>query len=340
MSIIDFRSDTLTTPSDAMRKIMASAEVGDDVLGEDPQVNRLQEKVADMFGHEAALFVPSGTMSNQIAIGIHCRPGDEMLIHPSFHIAEWEGGGAARLWGVSSRFIDTNDGFFDSNMLEPQVRADDPHYPKTALLSLENTLNRKGGRIYPFEKLQELFLWTRRKKIKIHLDGARIWNAHVATQVPLRHYGALFDTISVCFSKGLGAPVGSMLIADKDTIAQAIRVRKVLGGGMRQVGILASACDFALDHNLKRLEKDHHAALKIAKCLMLHSWARLEFGLPETNIVWVEIASEFVDGFEQKLLSNGVKAFRRGHSFRFVTHLNLTEKDIARTCEILSGIHF
>lgn len=337
--IFDFRSDTVTVPTVQMREVMCAAQVGDDVYEEDPTVNRLQVNVASLFGKEAALFVPTGTMSNQIAVGVHCQRGDEIITHPSFHVYEWEGGAPSMLWGASFRFIDTEDGFFNIEQCQSALRADEPHYPRSRLLWIENTLNRKGGQIYPLEKIIELSTWARSRNLKTHLDGARLWNAHIATQIPMSEYGKYFDSISVCFSKGLGAPIGSMLIGNKDFIAQAKRLRKALGGGMRQVGVMAAAAEYALNHHLADLVYDHNHATKIANtfCQYHGNHLKLSFGMPETNILWMEFIDQNVlKRFENYLLGKNIKISTRGNHLRIVTHRDITSQAIEKMLEAIA----
>src|SRR5262249_51652661 len=245
-------------PTPGMRAAMAAAEVGDDVFGEDPTVCRLEERVAALLGKEAALFVPSGTMSNQICVKAHTRPGDEILCESGCHIYNNETGGAAALSGVTCRTIDGDCGVLDLSQLEDKIRPeDDVHQVLTRLVCLENTHNRGGGKVYPLEKIEAISRWARKHNLAMHLDGARLWNAMVTTGVSAREWCKHFDSIPVCFSKGLGTPVGSALAGSKAFVAQGRRIRKMLGGGMRQAGILAAAALYALDHHIDRLAEDH-----------------------------------------------------------------------------------
>ena len=241
MKFIDLRSDTVTRPTPAMRQAMASAEVGDDMMGEDPTVNRLEKIIAEMFDREAAIFACSGTQSNQMGVRVHCIPGDELLINETGHIALFEGGAPAALSGVTVRTIVAEGGFLDVSHLEGKVRSNDQHYPRTRLLCLENTTNIGGGRVYPLEQLQRVSDWATGHGLKRHLDGARVFNAITAGGYSAADLGKCFDTISICFSKGLGCPMGSMLIGEKDDIARARRIRKLFGGSLRQAGIVAAA---------------------------------------------------------------------------------------------------
>src|SRR5882672_5206304 len=264
---IDLRSDTVTKPSPGMRAAMGAAEVGDDVFNEDPTVNRLQERVAAMLGKEAALYVPSGTMSNQICVKAHTQPGDEMLCEASCHIYVNEAGAPAALSGVTCRTIEGDYGILDLSDLEDKIRPDNDHQVRTRLVALENTHNRGGGRVYPLEKIADISSWARRHGLIMHLDGARLWNAIVATGIPASEWALHFDSVSVCFSKGLGAPIGSALAGSKTFVAKGRRIRKLFGGGMRQVGVLAAAALYALDHHVSRLAEDHRHARIIAQAI-------------------------------------------------------------------------
>src|SRR3954465_14144830 len=266
--LIDLRSDTVTRPTPGMRRAMASAEVGDDVYGEDPTVNALEERVAALMGHEAALFVPSGTMGNQIGMRLVAEPGQEVLCDADAHVVTYEMGAAAAIFGISTRTVVSSGGRLGAAALIDQGRPKgNCHLPPTAAIAVENTHNRGGGRVQPLDELQKLWDWTRDAGVAVHLDGARIWNAHIASGVGLATYGRLADTASVCFSKGLGTPVGSVLVSSAERIATARLWRKRLGGGMRQVGVLAAAALYALDHHLDRLAEDHEHAQLLAKRL-------------------------------------------------------------------------
>ncbi|MCF6745487.1 low specificity L-threonine aldolase, partial [Blastococcus sp. KM273128] len=266
--MIDLRSDTVTKPTPDMRRAMADAEVGDDVYVEDPTVVALEERTAELFGHEAAVFVPSGTMGNQIGMRLVCEPGQEVLCDADAHVVTYEMGAAAAVFGISTRTVVSAGGRLDAAQLIEQVRPKDNwHLTATAAVAVENSHNRGGGLVQPLDQLQALWDWSRQADVAVHLDGARIWNAHAASGVPLSTYGGLADTASVCFSKGLGAPVGSVLVASAERIAAARLWRKRLGGGMRQVGVLAAACLHALDHHLPRLGEDHEHARLLAKRL-------------------------------------------------------------------------
>jgi threonine aldolase len=290
--VIDLRSDTVTRPTPAMRAAIRDAEVGDDVFNEDPTVRRLEERVAALLGKEAALFVPSGTMSNQIAIKAHTQPGDEMLCDVNCHVYNYEAGGPAVLAGVTCRTIEGDHGVIDLSQLEDKVRPINDHLVRTRLVALENTHNRGGGRVYPVEKIQAISEWARKQGLIMHLDGARLWNAVVATGIPAGEWARHFDTVSVCFSKGLGAPIGSALSGPRDFIARARRVRKLFGGGMRQAGMAAAGALFALEHHVERLAEDHRNAQVIAQAVADTPGLRLDPAEPETNLIFFRVERE------------------------------------------------
>ncbi len=330
--LVDLRSDTVTRPTPAMRRAMAEAEVGDDVYGEDPAVRALEERVADLFGHEAALFVPSGTMGNQIGMRLVCEPGQEVLCDADAHVVTYEMGAAAAVFGISTRTVVSDGGLLDAGALVEQVRPrGDWHLTATAAVAVENTHNRGGGRVQPLAELQRLHEWSRGAGVAVHLDGARIWNASVASGVDLATYGGLADTASVCFSKGLGTPVGSVLVASAERIAVARLWRKRLGGGMRQAGVLAAACTHALDSHLGRLAEDHEHARLLAKRLGVDPAA------VETNMV-------VVDGVPAPLVAEAAKA--QGvlvsqvgpRRIRLVTHLDVDRAAVERAGDVLAGL--
>jgi threonine aldolase len=337
---VDLRSDTLTRPTVAMRRVMAEAEVGDDVYREDPTVNALEERVADLFGHEAALFVPSGTMGNQIGLRLVCEPGQEVLGDADAHILTYEMGAAAALFGLSSRTVVSGNGgggFGDAGRLSAdqlirQVRPHgDWHLTATAAVAVENTHNRGGGLVQPLAELEKLFDWSRGAAVNVHLDGARIWNAHVASGVPLSTYGRLADTASVCLSKGLGAPIGSVLVAGAERIATGRLWRKRLGGGMRQVGVLAAAGLYALDHHVQRLAEDHEHARLLAERL------GVDPATVETNMVVVQgvPAPAVAEAAKaQGVLVGQVSADR----IRLVTHLDVDRAGIDRAAKVITQV--
>src|SRR5712692_10504222 len=291
-SVIDLRSDTVTRPTPAMRAAIQAAEVGDDVFGEDPTVNLLQEKVAALLGKEAALFVPSGPMSNQICVKAHTQPGDEMLCEAACHIYVNEAGAPAALSGVTCRTIEGDYGILDLTQLEDKVRPANDHQVRTRLVALENTHNRGGGRVYPLEKIQAISAWAWKNGLIMHLDGARLWNAIVATGIPAAEWAKHFDSVSVCFSKGLGAPIGSALAGPRDFVTRARRIRKLFGGGMRQAGIAAAAALYALDHHVERLAEDHRNARVLAEAIADTAGLRLDPPEVETNLVWFQVDPE------------------------------------------------
>lgn len=335
---IDLRSDTVTRPTLAMRRAMAEAEVGDDVLNEDPTVLKLQEKTAQLFGKEAALFVPSGTMANQIAVGVHTRPGDELVCDPSAHVYLWEGGGIARLWGVTARTVDPAEGVLGLSDLRGKVRPDDSHYVRTRMISLENTHNRAGGRIHPITEIAEISGWARAHNLAMHLDGARILNAVVASGIPAAEWGRYFDTVSICYSKGLGAPVGSALVGSADVIHEAHRLRKVLGGGMRQTGVIAAAALHALEHHVDRLAEDHANARLLAAAVEETPGLALESGRVETNLVWIAVDPALGTARElaARLHDDGILVSALGPQvLRACTHLDVSRADVERAAGAL-----
>ena len=336
-AIIDLRSDTVTRPTPAMRAAMHAAEVGDDVFGEDPTVNRLEAAVAERLGKEAAMFVPSGTMSNQIAVKTHTRPGDELLCDANCHIYCYEAGGPAVLAGVTCRTIDGDFGILDLSQLEDKIKPDDQHCVRTRLVCLENTHNRGVGRIYPIEKFEAISQWARGHGLAMHLDGARLWNAIVATGIPGREWARHFDSVSVCFSKGLGAPVGSALVGPRDFIQRARRVRKLFGGGMRQVGILAAAALHALEHHVERLAEDHRNAQIIAQAIADTPGLRLSPPEVDTNIIWVQVDPQLgtVKDVGARLRQQGVLAHVSGPKMRLCTHLDVSRAQAERAAEAI-----
>ena len=284
---VDMRSDTVTKPTPGMLEAMLTAEVGDDVFGDDPTVKLLQEEVAARLGKAAALYVPSGTMSNQLALKSQTSPGDQVVLEDGAHIYRYEGGGPGMLSGVQLTCVPTPDGLLAWEMIEAVLNPDNVHYAPPSLVCLENTHNRAGGRILPQDEVVRIGEQVHARGLRLHLDGARLWHAHVATGTSLAELAAPFDSVSVCFSKGLGAPVGSVLVGDEKTIARALRYRKIFGGGMRQVGILAAGCRYALNHHLQRLQEDHDRARALAEGL---DHPQLAVNHPvDTNIVIVDV---------------------------------------------------
>ncbi len=324
---INLVSDTVTKPSQEMLRFMFRAQVGDDVYKQDPTVIELENKVAAMFGMEAALFFPSGTMANQTAIKLHTQPGEQLIADKWAHVYNYEGGGASFNSGVSCCLVDGNRGMITAEQVSSSIN--DPefyHSPLTSLVCVENTTNKGGGAYYDFEEFKKIRKVCNANNLKLHLDGARIWNALVATNDNPKEYGQVFDTISVCLSKGLGAPVGSLLVSDKVTINKAIRIRKILGGGMRQVGYLAAAGIYALDNNIPRLAEDHRRAKEIGFVLKGLSWID-KVETIETNILIFSIQSRFNEiALIEKLKKKGISISSLGHGkMRIVTHLDYRE---------------
>jgi threonine aldolase len=338
---IDLRSDTVTRPTPEMRRAMAEAEVGDDVMNEDPTVLKLQERTAALFGKEAALFVPSGTMANQIAIGVHAGPGDELVCEPTAHVYLWEGGGIARLWGITPRTIEPTAGLLSLDDLRGKVRPDDAHYAHTRLVCLENTHNRGGGKVHPITSIAEVAGWARAHGLAMHLDGARIMNAVVASGIPASEWARYFDTVSICFSKGLGAPVGSALVGSADAIHEAHRLRKVLGGGMRQAGIVAAGALYALEHNINRLAEDHQNAQTLARAVEETAGLSLESGPVETNLVWISVDPSLGTAKEVagRLKESGVLVSALGAQvIRACTHLDVSKEQIQQAIEAIRRV--
>jgi threonine aldolase len=337
-SRIDLRSDTVTRPTPGMRAAMSAADVGDDVFGEDPTVNRLQERVATLLGKEAALFVPSGTMSNQIAVKAHTQAGDEILCEASCHIYNFEAGGPAVLSSVMCRTIEGDYGILDVDQLQDKIRPVNEHLVRTRLVCLENTHNYGGGRIFPLEKIDAISAWAHEHDLIMHLDGARLWNAVVATDIPAADWGRRFDSISVCFSKGLGAPLGSALAGSNELIRRARRIRKLFGGGMRQAGVVAAAALYALDNHVERLAEDHRHARVIAEAVADTPGLVLDPREVETNIVWVEVdpdlgtAQEVAAALKQAGVLVHVTPARR---FRACTHLDVSAAHAQRAAETI-----
>ena len=288
-AFIDLRSDTVTKPTPAMRQAMAEAEVGDDVFGEDPTVNALQEKVAELLGKEKALFVPSGTMANQLAIKAQTQPGDEVILEATSHPFNFEGGAGAVLSGVQFNCLQGHRGILEASQVEEAIRPLDHHFPVSRLVCLENTHNRGGGSIYPLKNIIEISQLAKAKGLLVHLDGARLWNASVATGIKPREYAHWADSVSVCLSKGLGAPVGSLVAGSTAFIERVHRFRKMFGGGMRQAGILAAAGIYALDHHLDRLAEDHANAKRLAQGLSELKGVSIDPDQVETNIVIFDV---------------------------------------------------
>lgn len=336
-TIIDLRSDTVTRPTQDMLEAMYAANVGDDVFGEDPTVNALQTKVAAIFGMEAGLFCPSGTMTNQIGIRVHTQPQDEVICDKRSHIYLYEGGGTMANSGVSVRLLEGDRGLISPEMITDNINADDVHFPVSRLVVLENTCNKGGGSCYSLAQMQAIHQTCQQNGLALHLDGARIFNALIATGDNALQYGACFDTISVCLSKGLGAPVGSVLVGSHAHIKKAKRVRKAMGGGMRQAGFLAAAGIYALDHHVTRLQDDHQKAQVLAAYLGACALV-VEIFPVETNIVIFKVHPAHLTSKSalEKFAENGLKAAAFGpQHIRLVTHLDFSETQLEQTCAIL-----
>lgn len=333
--IIDFRSDTVTRPTPAMLDAIMSAPVGDDVFGEDPSINNLEEKAAAMFGMEAALFCPSGTMTNQIAIKCHTQPGDEVICDKSSHVYQYEGGGIAFNSGASVKLLNGDRGRITADQVKVSINPDDVHRANSSLVCLENTSNRGGGSCYDFATIREIKAVCHDHGLKLHLDGARLFNALVAKSESAREYGEVFDSISICLSKSLGCPVGSLLIGKKLFIKKARRFRKVFGGGMRQAGFLAAAGIFALDNHIERLAIDHSHAKAIGAAVEGSAVVRKVLPV-ETNIVIFELhekhsAPELVAKLKEKNILGYAIAPDR---VRLVVHLDITSEMVERTIDV------
>lgn len=339
---IDLRSDTVTKPSEAMREAMARAPVGDDVYGEDPTVNRLQETAAALLGKRAALFVPSGTMANQLAIRSQCQPGQEVVIESKAHIVRYEQGAAGALAGVQLHWVPGNRGLMTAEQVEAAIRPKDPHTVQTALICLENTHNSGGGTIYPLATIESIRAVAKAHGLPMHLDGARLFNAVAATGVPAASYAQHFETVSVCLSKGLGAPVGSLLLSnDSALIERARRFRRMYGGAMRQAGILAAAGLYALEHNVARLKEDHENAKRLAKRLHALPGVTINPSHVETNIVIFEVTGHRLSppDIVAELKRHGVLINAIGGSgFRAVTHLDVSAKDVDKAAAVLARV--
>lgn len=337
--LIDLRSDTVTKPSKGMLDAMMSAKVGDDVFGEDETVIALEKKSAEMFSKEAGLFCPSGTMTNQIAIKVHTKPGDELLCDVNSHIYNYEGGGISFNSGVQAKLLTGDRGRLRSEQIEQSINADYDWLTRTSLVSLENTVNRAGGSYYTLGQIKPISDLCKQKKLGLHLDGARIFNALTETKERTSDTGNLFDSISICLSKGLGTPAGSVLLGTKEFIKQARRIRKVFGGGMRQAGFIAAAGIYALDNNIARLKEDHNRAKEIEKILKQLNY--VDNILPvDTNIIIFDLNKKINSAdFEKKLLDNNIKAAAFGkQTVRFVTHLDFTDDMLGALEKVLKTI--
>ena len=324
--VIDLRSDTVTKPSKEMLDAMFSAKVGDDVFREDETVNELEKRIADMFGKDQALFFPSGTMANQVAIKLHTNPGEQVICDKYAHIYNYESGGISFNSGASCKLIDGTRGMFTAKQVEESINPTDYYYSQTSLVEIENTTNKGGGSIWDFQEILEIKKICEKYGLGYHLDGARIWNALVETGESPRQYGEVFDTISVCLSKGLGCPIGSVLIGDHEVMKKAINIRKVFGGNMRQVGYMAAAGLFALEHNIDRLKEDHKKAKEIEAVLSQMSYVN-KVEQVESNIVIFTLNDDVSERlFIEQLEKNDIKIISMGQGMlRMVTHMDYTD---------------
>ncbi len=339
--MINLISDTVTKPTEEMLSFMMKASVGDDVFGEDPTVNALQEKVADMFGKEAALFCPSGTMTNQIAIKVNTKPLDELICDIDSHVYQNETGGYAFNSGVAVNLIQGQNGKITADQIEAAIKPGYDWQPISKLVVVENTCNKGGGSYYTLDEIRPISQMCTQKGLRLHLDGARIFNALVETNEETKDWGNYFDTISVCMSKGLGAPVGSLFIGDREIIKEARRFRKVMGGGMRQAGYLAAACDYALNNNIERLKLDNDKAKKIGQLLLKMPYVK-SLKPVFTNILIFQLQDDIKDkDFLKKLESRGILATAFGNNtIRFVFHFQISDEMFARISEVLESLDF
>ncbi|MCP5062326.1 MAG: aminotransferase class I/II-fold pyridoxal phosphate-dependent enzyme [Ignavibacteriae bacterium] len=338
--MIDLRSDTVTKPSDSMRKAMYNAEVGDDVYKEDPTINKLQEYAADLLGKEDALYVPSGVMGNQICLNVHTQPGDEVICEADAHIFQYESGSPAALSGLQLYPVKGNNGIITIEQIEPMIRPQSAYYmPRTKIVEIENTHNRAGGTIHPIENIKKIKELVKKYNLIFHLDGARLWNASVASGISVSEYSSYFDSVSVCLSKGLGTPVGSIIAGSKDFITEAFRVRKAWGGGMRQVGILAAAGLYALENNIERLEEDHSKAIILANIINYIDSLEINLKNVHTNILIFKPNKISVEEALQKCAEKGLQlSIGQIGSLRAVTHMDASFDDIEKAGKILREV--
>jgi threonine aldolase len=328
--LIDLRSDTVTRPTPEMRRAMAEAEVGDDVLGDDPTVLDLQERCAELLGKDAGLFVPSGSMGNQVSLGALTRPGDEVVCEAGAHILHYEGGSMGAHLGLMARPFPGDGGVLAAETVADAIRPGSDHAPRTAVVAIENTHNGAGGTVFPLDEARSISKICRERDVAVHLDGARIFNAQAATGTPVREWAACADTVTFCFSKGLGAPVGSMVCSDREVINAAHRIRKRLGGGMRQVGVIAAAARVALDTGADRLVEDHEHARRLAESVAELDERAVDPGAVETNMVYIDLRPFDMDAprTAEALLAEGVLALGApGPLMRFVTHRDVSSED-------------
>ena len=337
--MIDLRSDTVTKPTAGMREAMAEAEVGDDVFGEDPTVNALEAKVAEMFGFEGGLFVPSGTMSNQLSLNVLTKAGDEVLIEETGHIFNYESTAAAHLSSVQLRPINGEGGKLETDHLGALLRGDHDWEPQSAVIAIENSTNKGGGCCYSEKELRKIQSFAHQRGLAIHLDGARIWNAMTATKTSSSLFGTIADTMSVCFNKGLGAPVGSMMLSSGKRIKQARRMRKMWGGGMRQVGILAAAADHAIEYHYPLLKEDHRRAQLLAETINSCSSLTIDIDAVESNILIFDVHDMTSEEAVDKLQAEGVQLVPFGpQTLRATFHFQITDKDLERAQSVFQSL--
>ena len=338
--MIDLRSDTVTKPSQAMRNAMVSAEVGDDVYKEDPTVNKLQKYCSELFGKEDALFVSSGVMGNQLCLNVHTQPGDEVICDKNAHIFEYESGSPAMLSGLSLNLIDGKNGVLTPEQVEPLIRPTSAYYmPQTKVIEVENTHNVAGGVVHPIENIKALKTLAYKYNLKMHLDGARLWNASVASGISVAEYSSYFDSVSVCLSKGLGAPVGSVILGERDFITEVFRKRKSWGGGMRQIGILAAAGQYAIENNFDKLIEDHEKAKLLAEHIAKLPNVEIDLSLVQTNIIMFKPKAATVESILQKCKEKGLLlGLGSVGVIRAVTHLDISFDEIELAKKILSEV--
>lgn len=338
---IDLRSDTVTKPTPGMRRAIAEAEVGDDMVGEDPTVNRLEARICELLGKPAAVYACSGTQSNQMGVRAHCQSGDELLIEETGHIANWEAGGPAVMSGVTVRTIRGDHGLIDVPDLEGKIRPDNQHYCITKLVCIENTTNHGGGRVYPLTQVARIRQWTQQHGLPLHADGARLFNACIAGNYSPSSFAGLVDSVSICFSKGLGCPMGSILVGDTEVIQRARRARKLFGGALRQAGMMAAAALYALDHHVERLAEDHVHARRFAEQLAEIPGVLIDPGVIATNLVFFEIEPRLGTAAEvaARMKEQGVILYATGpQRMRACTHLDVTADELTIAAQTLESV--
>lgn len=337
--MIDLRSDTVTKPTSDMRRVMAEANVGDDVFGEDPTVNLLERKISEMFGFEAGLFTPSGTMANQLSVNVLTDQGDEVLIEETGHIFNYESTAASHLSSVLLRPLQGIKGKLSADLLADIIRGQNEWEPKTNVIALENSTNKGGGCCYTEQELAAISSFANQNSLLVHLDGARIWNAIVSTQTEPTFFGRIADTMSVCFSKGLGAPVGSMILSTQQNISSARRMRKMWGGGMRQIGILAAAADYAVDNHLPKLKDDHHRARELAEVINECSGLSIDLDSVETNILIFHVKKVTAKQAVEKLAEHGISVVPFGsQTLRVTFHFQISDEDLNKVKNVFKQL--